>query len=65
MSYLADYEDDPPHSFVLIMTVMKKMTAVELGIITVMINLTVVELGTMETESTRKCLQKELLPSIS
>jgi hypothetical protein len=55
----------PPHSFVLILTAMMKPTVVESGIMTVMTKLTVVESGTMETESTGKCLQKELLPSIS
>jgi hypothetical protein len=41
MSYPADYDgDDPPHSYMLLMTVMMKMT--------VMMNLDVEESGTME-----------------
>jgi hypothetical protein len=51
----------PPHSFVLIMTVMIKVTVVELGILAVMMKLNVVGSGTMET---RKCLQNEVLSSL-
>jgi hypothetical protein len=51
MTYPADYGDDPPpHSFVLIMTVMMKVNVVEWVIMTVVMTLTGVESGTMEME---------------
>jgi hypothetical protein len=67
MSYPAGYDggDPPPHSYMLIMTVRMKMNVAESGIMTVAMKLGVVESGTMEMELTRKCLQKEMLPSIS
>jgi hypothetical protein len=72
MSYQAEYDGDgPPNSYMLIVTVMMKMTVVESesesepGIMTVIMKLDVVESGTMKMEAIRKCLQKEMLPSIS